>query len=213
MTHTMKKETTLTAAAVVLAGAASAVAADAAAVNDLIAKIKSTDDAVRGPAWQGAGPAGAPAVAPLADVMSDPHFEIARSAKRAIEKIARHAGRPGASPEREAVEAELIKLLSHSNANVRRHAVWMLSEIGDAAAVGPMSALLADAEVREDARCALTRVPGSQATGALREAMDGAPEEFKYALAESLRARGETVAGYPSKKLVPVKQTSVKAEG
>jgi len=208
----MKNDTLLTSAATVgLLGLTVAQAADAASVSDLVARIKSTDDAVRGPAWQGAGPAGAPAVAPLAEIMGDAHFEIARSAKRAIEKIVRHAGRPGADTERKAVQGELIKLLKHANVNVRRHALWMLSEIGDDAAVGPMAGLFGDTEAREDARCALTRVPGAAATAALKQAMDSAPEEFKYALAESLRTRGEKVAGYPSKKLVPTKPTSVQA--
>lgn len=188
-------------------------AADSTAVSELLAKIRSKDDAVRGPAWQGAGPVGAPAVGPLAEVMSDPDFEIARSAKRAIERIVRYAGRPGADSERQAVQEELVKLLKHSNVNVRRLAAWMLSEIGDDNAVAPMAELLADVEAREDARCALTRIPGEKATNALRKAMETAPEEFKFALADSLRARGEKVSGYPTRKLVPTKQTSVKAEG
>lgn len=188
-------------------------AADSTAVSELIARIKSKDDAVRGPAWQGAGPVGAPAVGPLADVMSDPDFEIARSARRAIERIVRHAGRPGADTERKAVQEELVKLLKHSNVNVRRLAAWMLSEIGDDNAVAPMAELLADVEAREDARCALTRIPGDKATNALRKAIETAPEEFKFALADSLRARGEKVSGYPTRKLVPTKQTTVKAEG
>jgi HEAT repeat protein len=200
---------TLTTAGAALTAAA--LAADAAAVADLVAKIKSPDDKVRGPAWQNAGPAGAPAVGPLAAVMHDAHFEVARSAKRAIERIVRHAGRPGADRERKAVAAELVKLLAHANPNVRKHAVWMLSEIGDDSAVKPMAALLADAKVREDARCALERLPGRAATAALREAMAAAPEPFKYALAHSLRVRGEKVDGYPSQKLVPTKQTGVKA--
>ncbi len=208
----MNKETSITATAIALAATTVSTAADAVAVNDLVAKIKSTDDAVRGPAWQGAGPVGAPAVAPLADVMSDVNFEIARSAKRAIEKIVRHAGRPGAIGERKAVAGELTRLLRHANANVRRHAVWMLSEIGDDDAVAPMAELLSDSDVREDARCALTRVPGAKAAGALKQAMATAPEEFKYALAESLRARGEEAPGYPSRKLVPTKQTKVKSQ-
>jgi len=188
-------------------------AADSTAVSELIARIRSKDDAVRGPAWQGAGPVGAPAVGPLADVMSDPDFEIARSARRAIERIVRHAGRPGADTERKAVQEELVKLLKHSNVNVRRLAAWMLSEIGDDNAVAPMAELLADVEAREDARCALTRIPGDKATNALRKAIETAPEEFKFALADSLRARGEKVSGYPTRKLVPTKQTTVKAEG
>lgn len=186
-------------------------AAEAADVNELIAKIKSTDDAVRGPAWQAAGPVGAPAIVPLGQVMTDDQFEIARSAKRAIERIVRHAGRPGADAERKAAQTELVKLLTHAAAPVRSHAAWMLSEIGDDVAIAPMAALLSDGEVREDARCALERIPGAAATRALKQALAGAPEAFKYALAHSLRVRGETVEGYPSQKLVPTKQTGVKA--
>lgn len=189
--------------------AATALAAEAPAVTDLVAKIKSPDDAVRGPAWQGAGPAGAAAVVPLAGVMTDANFEIARAAKRAIEKIVRYAGRPGADKERKAVETELIKLLKDPAVDVRRHALWMLSEIGDDHAVEPMAALLTDAGAREDARCALQRIPGRQSAAALRKAMGTAPEEFKYALADALRALGEKVDGYPSRKLVPTKTTSV----
>lgn len=210
----MKTESIVkTAASVGVAAASIGNAANSTPVSEFIAKIRSKDDAVRGPAWQGAGPVGAPAVAPLAEVMSDPDFEIARSAKRAIERIVRYAGRPGADSERQAVQGELVKLLKHSNVNVRRHAAWMLSEIGDDNAVAPMAELLADVEAREDARCALTRIPGEKATNALRKAMESAPEEFKFALADSLRARGEKVSGYPTKKLMPTKQTKVKAEG
>ena len=178
-------------------------------VEELVAKIKSPDDKVRGPAWQGAARAGAPAVKPLAAVMSDPAFEVARSAKRAVWIIVRHAGRPGADAERKAVQAALIRCLKDQPAPVRKEVLWMLSEIGDAGVVAPMAALLADAEVREDARCALTRLPGPKVTEALNQAFAAAPEEFKFALAESLRQRGQTVSGYPSRKLIPVKQTSL----
>jgi HEAT repeat protein len=196
--------------AVLFAGTATAIAsashaAEGVSITDLVARIKSTDDKVRGPAWQGAGPAGAPAVKPLVAVMTDPDFEISRSAKRALYKIVRHAGRPGAKKEARAVEEELIPLLQHSAVPVRREVLWMLSEIGGDDAVAPMAALLTDKEVREDARCALMRLPGRKATAALKSAFSSAPEDFKFALAESLRARGEKVNGYPSKKLVPAR--------
>lgn len=185
--------------------------AQAAAVDEFIARIRSTDDSVRGPGWQNAGPQGAPAVKPLAEVMTDADFEIARSAKRALYVIVRHAGRPGAAKDTRAVTDELISLLSGRPTVVRREALWLLSEIGGDAAVAPMAALLTDVELREDARCALTRLPGSRATSALKSALASAPGEFKYALADSLRARGEKVRGYPSRKLVPTRQTSVRA--
>ncbi len=189
------------------------VARSAGSVDDLIARIKSPDDTVRGPAWQNADSYGAPAVKSLAQVMNDPDFEIARAAKRALWKIARYAGRPGAAGEAKAVTAQLIPLLATSPAPVRREVLWMLSEIAGDEAVTPMTALLSDAEVRDDARCALTRMPGDKVTAALKQAMGLVPEGFKFALADSLRSRGEKVTGYPSRKLVPTKPTSVKAIG
>jgi len=196
--------------AVLVAGAATVIASashatEAVSATDLVARIKSTDDKVRGPAWQSAGPVGAPAVKPLAAVMTDADFEISRSAKRALYKIVRHAGRPGAKKEAKAVETELIPLLKSDAVTIRREVLWMLSEIGENDAIAPMAALLTDKEVREDARCALMRLPGRKATTALKSAFTSAPEEFKYALAESLRARGENVSGYPSQKLVPAR--------
>lgn len=153
--------------------------------------------------------AGPPALKPLAALLTDPNVEVARSARRALYRIIRNAGRPGAAREARAVEAELIALLKSDAAPVRREVLWLLSEIGGKDAVAPMAALLADPEAREDARCALTRLPGDRATAALKSAFASAPEDFRFALAESVRQRGGKVAGYPSKRLIPAKQTSV----
>lgn len=177
-----------------------------AIVDDLIARIQSTDDAVRGAAWQGAATAGASAIKPLAALLTHPHYEIARSAKRALYRIVRHAGRPGARGETKAVETELMGLLRSDAIPVRREALWLLSEIGGNRAIAPMAKLLSDPPVREDARCALTRLPGRKVTAALRSAFTTAPEDFRFALAESLRARGGSVEGYPSKKLLPTQE-------
>jgi HEAT repeat protein len=100
-------------------------------------------------------------------------------------------------------------VLGSSPTQVRREVVWMLSEIGSARAVGPMAALLTDQALREDARCALTRHPAPGAVKALKSALTTAPEDFKPALAESLRVRGVELEGYPSRKLVPTAQTTV----
>jgi HEAT repeat protein len=178
-------------------------------IQSLIERIKSHDDAISGAAWQSAGPCGAAVVKPLAALMADENFELARKGKRALYLVVRHAGRPGAGEECQGVERELIIVLGAGPSRVRREVVWMLSEIGSAGAVDAMAALLADQELREDARCALTRLPVPNAVTALKATFATAPEDFKYALAESLRQRGEKVEGYPSRKLVPTKQTSV----
>lgn len=178
-------------------------------IDGLIARIRSSDEAVSGAAWQSAGPYGAPAVKPLAMLMAAEDFELARKAKRALYLVVRHAGHPARARERQAVERELIPLLKTGPTPVRREVIWMLSEIGGASSVKPLAALLAEPELREDARCALTRQPDSAAVAALKSAFSAAPGEFKYALAESLRQRGVAVQGYPSRKLVPSAPTTV----
>jgi len=179
---------------------------DDGGVEGLIERIRSSDEAVSGAAWQSAGPYGAAAVQPLAALMADGDDELARKAKRALYLVVRHAGYPAAVKERKAVERQLILVLSSGPNPVRREVVWMLSEIGTARAVGPMAALLAEKDLREDARCALTRHPAPGAVTALKSAFATAAGDFKYALAESLRQRGVAVEGYPTRKLVPTAQ-------
>ena len=128
MTHPESKAAA--AALAVLATTPFVHAGDAQPVSELIAKIKSTDDQIRGPAWQSAGPFGAPAVQPLADLMTDPEMEVARAAKRALWKVVRAAGHPGKDKEKQAVVAELVPRLEAGLALVRREVLWMLSEIG-----------------------------------------------------------------------------------
>jgi HEAT repeat protein len=187
------------------AAAGSVHSAPAPSASDLVARLRSKDEAVRGDAWQQAGPAGAAAIPLVATLWTDPDFEVARSAKRAVWNIVRHAGRPGAAKEAKAVEAALVPLTGHVSPAVRREVVWMLSEIGGNEAVEALAILLNDRDVRDDARCALERIPGNQSIKVLRSALKTAPEDFRYALAESLRKRGEKVSGYPSQKLVPTK--------
>ena len=192
---------------IVLASAAAGLATSAQAQSaaDLVGRLKSKDDDVRGDAWQQAGPAGAAAVGPAAALWTDPDFEVARSAKRAVWNIVHYAGRPGAAKEAKAVEAALLPLVERPESAVRREAAWMLSEIGGNDSVEPLAKMLKDGEVRDDARCALERLPGSEPLAALRAALKTAPEDFRYAVAESLRKRGEKVEGYPSRKLAPTK--------
>ena len=85
----------------------------------------------------------------------------------------------------------------------------MLSEIGGASVVPRIAELLTDKDLREDARCVLVRLPFPEAVAALKSALATADEGFRPALADALRARGEKVEGYPSRKLVAVAQTTV----
>lgn len=185
--------------------------AQAQGVDGLIAGIKSDSAEKRTETWQSAGEVGAPAVKTLAKVMTDDNLEVARAAKRALWKIVRHTGRPGANKERRAVEKELTGLLGRKQpVAVRREVLWMLSEIGARISIKPIAGLMRNKNLREDARMALERIPGKRAMTTLKAAFEKAPEDFKPNIAQSLRKRGEEVDGYPCQKLVPTKKTDVK---
>jgi HEAT repeat protein len=208
-TNNLKKLSITTAAAGIIAQTANT--AQAQRVDELIAGIKSDSAEKRTQAWQSAGQVGAPAVKSLAKVMADGELEVARAAKRAMWQIVRYTGRSGANEERRAVEAELIDLLGDEQPiAVRREMLWMLSEIGSRRSIEPIAGLMKNEDLREDARMTLERIPNRRAVAALKAAFEAAPEDFKTNIAQSLRKRGEQVAGYPCQKLVPTKKTDVK---
>jgi len=210
MSNNKLKKVSLTVAAVAVM-AEMANAAESEAVNKLIARIKDKSDKVRAEAWLSAGEVGAPAVRPLAAVMTDKELEVARAAKRGLWKIVRYVGRPGAGDEKKAVTAELIALLSGNQPTpVRREVLWMLSEIGRNKSVEPIAALLSPEELREDARMVLQRIPGRKSIAALKAGLKAAPRDFKLNIAQSLRQRGVRVRRLRCVKLVPTKKTNVK---
>jgi HEAT repeat protein len=183
-------------------------------VNELITAIKSTDPQARADAWLNAGPVGAPALAPLARLVPDENFEMSRAARRAMWKIVRHAGRPGAPVESSDTVRALLDLLANNPPRiVGVEVLWMLSEIGDDESVAPIAACLRDVELREDARMVLERIEGKASLDALKEALAKAPDDFKLNIAQSLRRRGVEVGGLPCQKLVPTKKTSVQPVG
>ena len=184
-------------------------------VEQLIAKIKDSDPEVRAAAWLSAGKCGAAAVPALARVMTHEEMEVARAAKRGLWVVVRYVGRPGADDERKPVVDRLCKLLGEDQpVAVRREVLWMLSEIGGDEAVEAIRnipGILENKELREDARCAVERIPGEAATRALMDGLEASMDDFNLALAQSLRVRGVEVdkKRYPPQKLVPTKQTTV----
>jgi hypothetical protein len=183
-------------------------------LKKLIEQIQGTDESLRAAARDHAGPVGAQAVLPLAKLAASGELEIARAAQRAIQNIVFYAGRPGAEGEAKAVAAELLKLLGDSRPlQLRRDVLWMTWQIAGEEAVAPVAALLANAELREDARMALERLPGEKATAALQAALATATEADKPALAHSLRTRGVQVSGAADLRLKPTKKTTVQPVG
>lgn len=181
-------------------------------LEEFVLGLRTAAEEPSAPPWHGARQYGALAVKPIAELLTAPEIETARNAKRALYDIIRYSSRPGAGAQRHEIQAQLLTLLQHPQETVRREALWMLSEIVDTQGVSGMAALLVVEGVREDARCALLRVPGKEAIAALRKAFESADEEFRYALADGLRARGVKVKGYPSRKLVPTRGTTLGTE-
>lgn len=178
--------------------------------DELIASIKGSDEKARGEAWQHAGPIGATAIKPLAELAGDADFQIARAATRAMWVIVRHAGRPGADADRDKTVSELLVVLGDPHPHrVHADVIWMLSEIGGEETVKPLAALLQKPQLREDARMALERIDVEASVAALQAALKTSPEDFRPNLAQSLRRRGDEVSGVPSARLVPVKATKV----
>ena len=182
-----------------------------AAVADLIRYIKGEDLAARAKAWEHAHIAGPAALRPLAALLTNEDIEVTRAARRAMWQIVRDAGRPGADDLRQQAVGELIPLLADGQPRaVRYEAIWMLSEIGAGGRCVPaLAPLLKDESVREDARAALERIPGERSLAVLRNALAEAPDDYKPALAASLRVRGVPVPDVPDVKLVPTKTTTV----
>jgi hypothetical protein len=149
-----------------------------------------------------------------AGMIADKDAETARTGKRQLWEAVRHVGRPGNEQEQQAVLQELLKLTGKDQpVAVRREVIWAISELGGNDAVDAIAVLLADIELREDARMVLQRIPGKKSLEALKTGLSAAPADFKPNVAESLRACGVQVPDVPDDKLKPCRETKVKPVG
>jgi HEAT repeat protein len=174
-------------------------------VTELVQSLRSDDAMTRTDAWLSAGEVGAPAIAPLADLMVKGELETSRAARRGLWKIVRTIGAPGVSAQDKRAVLEALEglLKNGKDVAVRREVLWMLSEIADGEMARWIEPFLTDFDLREDARCAIERIPGPESLAILKGALDKVPDDFKMNIVQSLRARGVEVAGYPCQKLVP----------
>jgi len=155
-----------------------------------LSRIQSDNADVRYAAWSRADRIGAPAVVPLGKLLASEDREVAKAAAEALKVIVHHAGRPGAGQARRSVAAELVKLLApHWPARTRAEAIHLLSFVAGAGQVPAIAGLLADADLREEARLCLERLPTEAATRALIDALDDVPDAFKPRIIEALGHR------------------------
>ncbi len=184
-------------------------------VENLVAMLSSGDKRTRSFAWKNAGSVGAAAIAKIAPLTAHANVEVRLAAKRAFREIANWVARPtGAAHSRRFAVREFLAVLKPSfPLEARREALWCLAEIAGSEAVGPVAELLFEKDLREDARMVLEHLPVPEAVEALKEALQKVPEDFRPSVAQGLRRRGIEVPGYPCRKLVPTKKTSVKPGG
>ena len=179
-------------------------------VEALLAGIRSEDATVRTAAWQNAGKLGAVAIRPLAKLIKIEEAEVARAAKRGLWQIVRFNGSPEVKGKDQVIQKLIALLKDKQPIAIRREVVWMLSEIGSDESVEPLAGLLANQDLREDAKAALQRIPGELSLQALNSALANVPKNFQLSVAQSLHRRGEKVTGLPCVKLKPTKKTEVK---
>jgi HEAT repeat protein len=169
----------------------------------LLDRLQSPDANMRYKTWRAAGPTGASAVKGLADLMTSPDKGIARSARGALETIAYYAARPGAANDAHAVSMELLQVaVADRPVAVRAQALYLLGFTGDGRVVPTVVKLLASPEVREEARIALERIPGSASLNALKKAETTVPADFQPNIRQSLHNREltpQTVGTLPAR--------------
>lgn len=160
-------------------------------LNQLIQNLKSADADVRYAAWRSAGPAGAAAIVPIAELMASTDKGVVRSATEALGRVAHHAARPTASKnERRAVAQALLQVASAPRPRmVRAEALHQLGFVAEERNVSALARLLEDKEVREDVRMALERIPGNASLRALEEALRRAPADFQPNLRQAINNR------------------------
>lgn len=165
-------------------------------LKDWLEKLKSDDAEARAVAARAAGPQGAAAIVPLAEIMGGDNKGAAWAATQALNHIAHYSARPGARPqEARQVAAELLKIAASNRPRmVRSEALDALGFIGGAPEVPMLARLLDDKDVREEARMALERIPGAESQRALQQASQKAPADFQPNLRQSLYSRSLTAA-------------------
>ncbi len=197
-------------------------------VEKLLQDLRSPHPEQRTAAWLAAGSLGAEAIPALVELILQSErevtalkdqgktkelaypLEVGRAAKRAVWKIVRTVGAPGTAAEaKAAVEEALLPYIRPGLPDqLRRDVLWMLSEIGTDRTVREIAELpniLEDTAIRDDARACVQRIGTAYAIKILQRGLEEAQDDFRLAIAESLRVLGVgvDVERYPSRKLVP----------
>jgi len=137
--------------------------------------------------------------------------ENATAAKMARQTLFELVQQVAGGPDADAVAAALAAELDKHNLAARREICHLLSYLGTSpSAVQAVAAKLADKDLREDARMALTGMAGAQATAALVAALASADEPFKVAIINGLGEKGDPTAVGPLVELTASDRTEIR---
>ena len=163
---------------------------DAGALSSFLTQIKYGDAAARTQAVKHATYLGTGAIPSLGSIYASGDPGAARAACEALKRICYNAGRPGATVEANTAATHLVTLTSKEYPrHVRADAMLLLGLVGTATTAALLSTFLTDMDVREDARMAIERIPGSEVDDVLRKAARVVPADYRSAIDQSLRHR------------------------
>ncbi len=161
----------------------------AANLDDLVAQIGGGDEVARMAARQALrreDPVAA--VHRLVPLVAHPKPQVWWAALNTISDIVANVSVPGQEAQRAAVASEIMTLVAAVQPNqVKIRALRILPvAVPKGLDVGPVAALLADADMREKARAALQEMATPEACAALRAALPKAEPAFQVAILNSL---------------------------
>jgi hypothetical protein len=158
--------------------------------RNFLAELSDPKADVRFAAWRDAGALPPVLIPEVAKLVSSTNPGIGKAAKEALTTLAHSVGKDPRAARRPAVVDGLMALTATSwPAEVRVHALRLLSGIAGDAQVPALARLLTAADIREEAIYCLERIPGETAEKAILAAYAPAADEFKPRILAALGHR------------------------
>jgi hypothetical protein len=163
-------------------------AARAADLDSLVAKLGGDDEIARSEARQYLAREGAAAVPKVLPLLSSPNDQVWNAANNVLTDLANEVSAPGRAKERELVANELMSLVAPSQpADIKIRGLRLLTLVmPEGHTVAPVAALLSDADLKDKARSALQEMATDKSCQALVKALPKADPDFQFALLNSL---------------------------
>jgi HEAT repeat protein len=161
---------------------------------NILTDLSSSHADVRFAAWRAAGDLHPDQIAEVGKLAASTNPGIAKAAKEALTTLTHSVGKDPANPKRAGVVNGLLGLVASGAADVKVHAMRLLSHIAGEDSVPAIAKYLADAALREEAIYCLERIPGEGSIKAVMTAYAGAPDDFKPRLLAALGHRRAAAA-------------------